>query len=102
MISEDIEWFKPIEIHTHGGRRGRIKQPLGTHGLVKCIFDQPMNTQDSVLMNLYKRVFPKWTYNPSIAEDQSSWKINLAQPEDFMEHEEIVGGSKRVTFQLLS
>ena len=35
---------------------------MGTHGLMKCGFDQPLNVQDSVLMNLYKRVFPKWTY----------------------------------------
>jgi len=70
---EDIEWFKPVELHTHSGRSGRIKQSVGTHGLMKCYFDQPMNTQDSVLMNLYKRVFPKWTYHNSITEDQFSW-----------------------------
>nr|CAD2203053.1 unnamed protein product [Meloidogyne enterolobii] len=57
------EWFKPVELYTHSGRHGRIKQPLGTHGLMKCVFDRPLSVQDSVLMNLYKRVFPKWTYN---------------------------------------
>ena len=33
---------------------------------MKCLFDQPLTIQDNVLMNLYRRVFPKWTYNPRI------------------------------------
>lgn len=31
---------------------------------MKCVFDQQLNAMDIVMMNLYKRVFPKWTYNP--------------------------------------
>lgn len=31
---------------------------------MKCVFDGPLKAQDSVLMSLYKRVFPKWTYSP--------------------------------------
>lgn len=30
---------------------------------MKCVFDKPIKSQDTVLMNLYKRVFPKWTYS---------------------------------------
>jgi hypothetical protein len=67
-IAEDIEWFKPVELYTHNGRHGRIKQALGTHGHIKCTFDQPLKVQDTVLMNLYKRVFPKWTYGAALGQ----------------------------------
>lgn len=30
---------------------------------MKCTFDGQLKSQDTVLMNLYKRVFPKWTYS---------------------------------------
>lgn len=57
---EDVRWFKPLDVFTKYGRRGRIKEPLGTHGHMKCVFDAPVQQRDSVCIALYKRAFPKW------------------------------------------
>ncbi|XP_037091319.1 pre-rRNA-processing protein TSR1 homolog [Pollicipes pollicipes] len=77
---EDIMWFKPIELRTKYGRRGNIKEPLGTHGHMKVVFNGPLNSQDTILMMLYKRMFPKWTYDPCVAAPPALYNPERAAP----------------------
>ncbi|XP_063973599.1 pre-rRNA-processing protein TSR1 homolog [Diachasmimorpha longicaudata] len=69
---DDINWFKPVGLRTKYGRRGHIKEPLGTHGHMKCVFDGQLKSQDTILLNLYKRVFPKWTYEPCLITSEAT------------------------------
>lgn len=38
---------------------------------MKCVFNGQLKSQDTVMMNLYKRVFPKWTYEPLLVAELS-------------------------------
>ena len=57
--SEDVNWFKALQLWTKRGRSGFIKESLGTHGYFKATFDNKINAQDSIGISLYKRVFPR-------------------------------------------
>ena len=57
--SDDVNWFKALQLWTKRGRSGYIKESLGTHGYFKATFDGKINPQDAVGVSLYKRVFPR-------------------------------------------
>jgi len=79
---QDIEWFTPVELRSKNGRRGHIKEGLGTHGHMKCVFDGTVSQEDTILMNLYKRVFPKWNYDPFVADYSSTSESAIEEMED--------------------
>eukprot|EP01060_Flectonema_neradi_P019655 TRINITY_DN2690_c0_g2_i1.p1 TRINITY_DN2690_c0_g2~~TRINITY_DN2690_c0_g2_i1.p1 ORF type:complete len:833 (+),score=196.55 TRINITY_DN2690_c0_g2_i1:260-2500(+) len=58
---DDVKWFQPVELYTKLGFRGRILKSVGTHGHMKATFSGIVQGHDVVCMDLWKRVFPKWT-----------------------------------------
>lgn len=61
---EDIIWFRPVELVTSKNRHGHILEPVGSHGHMKCRFDHTISSMETIMMFLYKRVFPSWSYKP--------------------------------------
>ena len=91
---EDIEWFKPVELHTKRGNRGHIKEPLGTHGHMKALFDGCISQQDTILLNLYKRIYPKWNYNPCVTSND--YGKNISKLDGYEAAETLQLSKKRV------
>ena len=60
VSSEDVKWFKPVQLRTKHGLIGEIREPLGTKGHFKCSFNDFIKQNDTICMHLYKRQHPKW------------------------------------------
>jgi len=56
--ADDVRYFKPIDLWTKKGLKGRIEEPVGDKGLMKCFFNGFVQQNDTVCLSLYKRVFP--------------------------------------------
>jgi hypothetical protein len=59
-FSQDAMWFRPAELTTKYGMSGHIVCPVGTHGLFKVNFGRAVQGHDTVCLNLYKRIYPKF------------------------------------------
>lgn len=59
---EDVFQFKNNELWTKNGLKGKIENSVGTHGEMKVLFNNKIKGSDTVALNLYKRVFPKYIY----------------------------------------
>ena len=61
---EDAKYFLKNDVYTKHGLKGKLKETLGTHGLVKSSFSGSVKQSDTICMNLYKRVFPHFQIDP--------------------------------------
>ena len=67
---KDVRFFKPIDIFTKSGLRGNIVKAVGTHGVMKCSFNETIQHDDTVCLPLYKRVYPPWL--------SATWTVNVS------------------------
>ncbi|KAJ8603848.1 hypothetical protein CTAYLR_000295 [Chrysophaeum taylorii] len=82
---DDVRFYKPAQLTTKHGLTANITEPVGTHGLFKISLSRPMKQTDTIMLALYKRVFPKFP----VPDDGSSSEQNKGgdgDPEDFSAH----------------
>ena len=61
-FASDVAALTRARLATKFGLEGEIVGPLGTHGLMKCVFStmqQAMSHKDTVCLHLYRRSFPR-------------------------------------------
>lgn len=54
---------------------------------MKCIFDKPLRGDDTILLNLYKRVFPKWKYEEYVMRADQHVDVEAETKDDEMEED---------------
>ncbi|KAI5186726.1 pre-rRNA-processing protein TSR1 [Nematocida homosporus] len=54
---DEVLYFRHIKIYSSERKEGRIKRPLGQHGLMKCYFCPPVKHGEKIYMELARRVF---------------------------------------------
>lgn len=54
---DEVMYFRNIELKTKNKVSGIIKKPIGTHGVYKAYFSQPIKHGDVIMLSLYKRIF---------------------------------------------
>lgn len=54
---DEVMYFRNIELRTKKKVKGIIKKAIGTHGIFKAYFSQPINHGDVIMLPLYKRIF---------------------------------------------
>ena len=51
---------------------------------MKVLMDKPISQQDTIMMNLYKRVFPKWNYDPHVPRYIKSEEQKTKNPQELI------------------
>ena len=59
---QDVHHYFKNELYSKNGLKGKIKQSVGTHGSYKVIFNNHLKQNDTVCMNLYKRIYPQFMH----------------------------------------
>ena len=64
---------------------------------MRCFFDGKLKSQDTVMMNLYKRIFPKWSYQSRVRAPAPLIDYKPAKRKRESESMDIFGGKPTST-----